>query len=75
MSFIGFDRQPDGTWRRASFTIGDPASGEREFVLGPNLHGPGGLDKLRQIADAIAASGVLFFGGKYLQAMIESVER
>ena len=65
VSFIGVDRQADGTWRRASFTVGD-ADGEREFLLGPRQ-----LGKLAAIGGLIASSGVMLLGGKYLQAMIE----
>lgn len=78
VSFFGLDRQRDGSWRRASFTLGGDGEPEREFILGPNLHGPGGLDKLAGIADLIAelvASGrVTLIGGKYLQAMVDYVE-
>lgn len=71
VSFIGIDRQRDGTWRRASFTLLTPDGEEREFILGPHAHGPGGLDRLGQASAIIDSRGLFLIGGKYLQAMIE----
>ena len=67
VSFLGLDRQADGTWLRASFDLLN--GGIESFVFGGE-----GLRYLGRIADALAASGVMVLGAQYLQQMAEWVE-
>jgi hypothetical protein len=68
VSFLGLDRQADGTWRRAGF---DLMNGDLEsFEFGGDA-----LRRLPEIADVLAASGLMVLGAKYLQQMVEWVEQ
>lgn len=70
VSFMGLDRQADGTWRRASILLlaGDGSS-ETEFVLGPRQ-----LRRLPEIEQAIGSAGFAVLGAEYMQEMVEWVD-
>lgn len=69
LSFIGDDRQADGSWRAASFTFLDE-QGEEEFLFST----PTQLAGLPAIAEAISGSGIFLIGVKYFQKLVAWVE-
>lgn len=62
VSFLGLDRQPDGTWRIASFNLYNGEMSSFQFD-------GAGLGLLPAIADRISAAGLMMLGAKYLQQM------
>lgn len=64
VSFLGLDRQADGTWRRAGFDLLDGELLSFEF-------GGEALRRLPEVADAITAAGLTLLGAKYLQQMVD----
>lgn len=68
VSFTGTDRQPDGTWNTARFDV-FPGDGTDETTTTVT-----DLDRLAEIRDALAATGILVLGAKYLARMAQAVE-
>lgn len=71
VAFNGLDRQPDGSWRRASFVLFAPDEPEREFIVGPSR---AQLRRLPRIAAIIDDRGLQTLGADYLQKMVEWVK-
>lgn len=67
VSFLGLDRQPDGTWNRAGFDLLDGEMLSFDF-------GGDALARLPEVADAVSAAGLMLLGAKYLQMMIDYVQ-
>ena len=66
ISFMGTDRQADGTWNSAWFGL---LPGDEEYTISQD-----GLYQLSYIADVIAATGITVLGAKYLASMITYIE-
>lgn len=69
-SFIGRDRQRDGTWNVARFDVLATVNGENydvHFEVGPDAH-----YLLPNVANALAKSGWATLGAKYLSMMADN---
>lgn len=68
--FVGLERQPDGTWRRAGVDV-FPADGSEPYSVELSQQN---LARLRELQNVLAGAGITPIGAKYLQAMVDWAE-
>ena len=70
-TFVGIDRQPDGTWLTARFDVIE-SRGERNIEELTFLVGPAGHRQLPNVANALRDSGWAALGAKYLTEWVQN---